>query len=457
MGTTRDGYDDAAVHGGPRLFLDCSMTAQSTELGGVERVVRNVAASIPAIARADGIESRIVVFRDGHWRDLPTALERFRSCPPPNFAGGVTRGMNGPVDGLPAPTWTQRFGKRLYKIAYPRTLVRSARRLTINLLGKGGPIPDFRPEDILLLLDGSWLMPETPRFEAARRAGTRLGLVVYDLLPISHPQFMLQKAQRQFTRWMRRIVPQMDFFLAISQTIRDEFRTWAWEAFPEHPIDPERVSWFPLGVKLDMAAPQGDVRPAVRGLFDENGKTYVKVCTLDPRKNHAVVMEAFELVWRQSPTTRLCFIGRQGWMCSELVRQITSHPRLGKQLFWFQGLTDAELVYCFGHAHGAVFASLAEGYGLPIVESLRYGLPTFVSDIPVHREVGSDFCVWFDPRQPESLADLLLTHLRTGAFPSRRPRTEYLPTTWEAATRVLVHECRRLAAVGAGDRFRRAG
>jgi len=442
MTTTYQGRNDESVRDGPRLFWDCSMTAQSTSQAGIQRVVRNVAASASALAQAAGFDSRLVMFRDGRWRDVPTALERIRACPPPNAAEQGRRGQLG--------FWTRHLGKRLYKIACPRTIVRSARRLTLNVLGKGGPIPDFRADDILVLLDGSWLMPETPRFEAARRAGTRIGLVVYDLLPISHPQFMLPKAQRQFSRWIRRVVPQMDFFLAISRTIRDEFRTWAHDEFPGLGLADEQVSWFPLGVNLDLAAPGGDVRPAVRAALDGSSKTYLKVSTLDPRKNHMAVLDAFELVWRQCPAARLCFVGRKGWMCDHLVRRISRHPRLGQQLFWFQGLTDAELAYCFGHADGAVFASLAEGYGLPIAESLQYGLPTFVSDIPVHREVGSDFCAWFDPRQPASLARLITAHVQRGECPARRAPSDYRPTTWEEATGTLIEECRRLAARASG-------
>ena len=416
MTMTRSGQEaGAAVRSGPRLFLDCSMTAKSSSQTGIQRVVRNVASSGAALAQSAGIESRLVVFRDGHWRDVPTALDRARACPPPHAVGGT----QGSTAGLPA--WSRRVGARFYKSLYPRTLARCMRRLAVNALGTGDPVPDFQADDILLLLDGSWLMPETPRFEAAKRAGTRIGLVVYDLLPINYPQFMLPKARRQFTRWMRRIVPQMDFFLAISQTIRDEFREWIRVEFPGRPIPPELVSWFPMGVQLDLLSSAGEVRPSLRAAFDGTANTYIKVCTLDPRKNHAAVLDAFELVWRRSPDARLCFVGRQGWMCAELVRRISGHSRLGKQLFWFQGVTDAELSYCFRHADGSIFASLAEGYGLPIVEALRYGLPTFVSDIPVHREVGGDFCAWFDPRHPESLAQLIQEHLRHGGFLSRCP------------------------------------
>ena len=437
--TDQDGDYDG-VRDRPRLFWDCSMTAPSTSQAGIQRVVRNVTASAATLASVAGFDSRLVLFRDGHWRDVPTALHRARTCTSPNASNQERRGASR------VGFWARRFGQRLYKIAYPRTLMRSVRRVTQNALGTGEPIPDFREDDILMLLDGSWLMPEIPRFEAARRAGTRIGLVVYDLLPISHPQFMLPKAQRQFTRWMRRVVPQTDFFVAISQVVRDEFRNWARGEFPGLRLADEQVSWFPLGVKLDLASPTGDVRPEVRAALDGANSTYLKVSTLDPRKNHMAVLDAFDLVWRQCPTARLCFVGRQGWLCSDLVRRISCHPRLGRQLFWFQGLTDAELAYCFGHVSGVISASLAEGYGLPIAESLQYGLPTFVSDIPVHREVGGDFCAWFDPCQPASLAQLLIAHVRSGEFPARRRAAEYVPTTWDEATKVLIQECCRLTA-----------
>lgn len=429
---------------GPRIFLDCSMTTRSTSQAGLQRVVRNVAQAAAALGPEIGLESRLVVFRDGQWRDVPTALDRVRTIAPTPTAASV--------DPTRLAAWRRRFdtlGDRLYKIFYPRTLVRGLRSCTINLLGGGEPVPDFRADDILLLLDASWLVSDQPHFRAARRAGTRIGLVVYDLMPIIHSRFMLPKACRQFRRWMRRYVPQMDFFLAISQTVRDEFREWLKREFPARTFHPDLVSWFPMGVQLDLADPQAETRPELRAVFEGPAPTYLKVCTLDPRKNHSFVLDAFERVWERSPETRLCFLGRPGWMADELLKRISQHPRLNKQLFWFRGATDAELTYSYRHATATISASLAEGYGLPIVESLQHGRPTMVSDIPVHREVGGDYCAWFDPRDPQSLAQLVLTHLARGGHLARRPPHEFQPVTWEDATRVLLNECQRLAALAA--------
>ena len=127
--------------------------------------------------------------------------------------------------------------------------------------------------------------------------------------------------------------------------------------------------------------------------------------TLEPRKNHAMLLDAFERVWRTHPQSRLVIVGRFGWMCNDLVKRILHHAQYARSLFLFTNLSDAELAYCYEHATAFVFPSHAEGFGLPIVEALQHGLPVMASDIPIHREVVSDFCAYFDQHDPEELCD----------------------------------------------------
>ncbi|MFM7070532.1 MAG: glycosyltransferase family 4 protein [Planctomycetota bacterium] len=465
----------------PRLYLECSMTAASMARTGIQRVVRNVAAHMKSVADDAGWESRPVLYRDGRWLDRPDLLDKMNA----RFTESRKAGP---------PTWSRRVSSRLRKLFYPRTLARAVRRAAIAVRGDGVGTPDFRAEDVLLLLDGSWTLPEIPRFHAAKRAGTRIGLVVYDLLPIQYPHFMIPKATRKFRRWMEEVTPQVDFFIAISQSVRDEFRDWLRERFPNRGWDPECVSWFPLGadLQLDVDATGTAVRSAVQAAFSGPAPTFVKVCTLDPRKNHAAVLDAFEQLWANSvqpngnsggnsgggsasatassvstsassdtatassdtqsmlngpdaTKPRLVFLGRRGWMNEKLFERLDRHPLRGRQLFWFDDASDAELQYAYRHAHGSIFASFAEGFGLPIIESLGYGLPTFVSDIPVHREVGGAYCEWFDPTRPATLTALIERHLREGGTASRQPPSEFRVPTWDEAARRLFLECRQRA------------
>ena len=92
-------------------------------------------------------------------------------------------------------------------------------------------------------------------------------------------------------------------------------------------------------------------------------------------------------------------------------------PSTTASLFMFNDLSDAELAYCYQHAKALIFPSHAEGFGLPIVEALQHGLHTLVSDIPIHREAGRDFCTYFDPQSPAALARLVCDVEATGRFP----------------------------------------
>ena len=75
---------------------------------------------------------------------------------------------------------------------------------------------------------------------------------------------------------------------------------------------------------------------------------------------------------------------------------------------------DAVLRYWYNRAGVFVFPSLAEGFGIPLLEALACGCPAAVSDLPVFREVAGDAALYFDPEDPASIRSALRQSLSDG-------------------------------------------
>lgn len=300
---------------------------------------------------------------------------------------------------------------------------------------------DWTPGDILLLPDVMWTYQTMPSYAALRARGVRIILCLHDLIPIEFPQFVHPMSSRWFQQWLDATTPHVDGIVTVSRTVRDTVRKNVAERFPQSRLDPGRIESFPMGVALDECRSNGEVRQAVRAAAG----AYLTVSTLEPRKNHLLLLDAFERVWQRFPEARLCIVGQEGWLVEDLVERIRRHPKLGRQLLWFEDLTDTELAWIYEHAKALVFPSLAEGYGLPIAESLLHGLPVLASDTPIHREVAGDFAVYFDPADSGSLAGLI--EAREDGTPLRPAKdpADYRATTWEESVTGLLAQCRDIA------------
>ena len=122
------------------------------------------------------------------------------------------------------------------------------------------------------------------------------------------------------------------------------------------------------------------------------------------RKNVVKTLEAFALFKRNSQTEhRLVFTGGRSWDHREAEEAI---QRLGiKDMVADLGKTPFdELPYLYGAADALTYASLWEGFGMPIVEAMACGTPVITSNISAMPEVAADAALLVDPESPEDIA-----------------------------------------------------
>jgi glycosyltransferase involved in cell wall biosynthesis len=299
----------------------------------------------------------------------------------------------------------------------------------------------FQSGDVLLLADATWMISRwKPAVESARAQGALIVPLIHDLLPWSHPQFFAPLFCAQFKRWLIEMIPLSDAFICNSHATADALREFAATEGLADALPPTGV--FPLGTKLTPAATEP--RTEVTAIFANAERPFLMVGTIEPRKNHALVLDAFERFWAAGGTAPLVVIGRRGWQCEATLRRFTALAAAGRPFTHIGDATDADLQYAYRHARCLIFPSVAEGFGLPIVEALAQGLPAIASDIPVHREVGGELATYIPLGNPGHLAELLRS-IENGStlLTAPAPGTVHLPT-WAESAAALQAEINRL-------------
>jgi alpha-1,2-rhamnosyltransferase len=301
----------------------------------------------------------------------------------------------------------------------------------------------FRPGDVLLLADATWNRPDLwPGVERARREGARVIALVYDLLPLEagHPYY--EPLARAFRAWLEWMVAVADGAIAISATTKA-----ALAEFARPRRDAFSIEAFRLGAELDgggtaLGARASGPHPGYAGLRPASGSgapLFLMVGTLEPRKNHDLVLDAFETLWAEDSPARLEIVGRAPW--PPLLARIRGHRELGARLIHRDDADDRALADLYERATATICASSGEGFGLPAVEALARGCPVLASDIPAFREVSGAWCQYFALDRASLAA--ALREATAGSLP--RPRGFTWPT-WEESARELGAALARAAA-----------
>jgi len=223
-------------------------------------------------------------------------------------------------------------------------------------------------------------------FEAwARARRARIAVLVHDMIPLSHPRFQREGVPARFEAAMQLVGQAAHRVIYNSAATRAEaeahFRSWG--RVPEG-----------LVAHLGVPAPQPDPAAVPAGLLPE-APYFVALGTIEPRKNHALLLdlwEAFHAEGRQGP--HLLILGARGWANAEVFARLDRAPGLVQEA---AGLPDGAVAAVLQGAAGLLHPSRAEGYGLPPMESLALGTPAICADLPVFREILGDRPVYADP------------------------------------------------------------
>lgn len=223
------------------------------------------------------------------------------------------------------------------------------------------------------------------------------GVMIHDLIPLTHPDHVADGLPKPFAGRVDRVRRYADLIISNSAATQADLDAhWAGQTAPERQIVAH------LGVTPWRTPENGD---------RESGH-FVMLGTVEVRKNHALMIDAWEALSQTSlpQMPELHIIGATGWKVDDLIARIQRHPLLGQSIFMHGPLSDDAVQDHLARANALLFPSIAEGYGYPPLEAALAGATPICSALPVFRETLGDCAVYVDSNDAYSWAETIKQH-----------------------------------------------
>jgi glycosyltransferase involved in cell wall biosynthesis len=207
----------------------------------------------------------------------------------------------------------------------------------------------------------------------------RLAAFFHDAIPLKLPHVTWPQSVARHPEYLK-MLASFDRVLAISgASRRDLVEFWRWQG-----VEPRaKVETILLGADFD-GAPRSAQSSKFQG---PSSKLLLCVGIIEPRKNQAFLLEVCAELWREGLAFELHLVGRVNpHFGRPIAEKIKSMRKNFPGLHFHEAADDRTLAALYGQARACVFPTLAEGCGLPLLESLWRGVPCVCSDLPVLRE-----------------------------------------------------------------------
>jgi glycosyltransferase involved in cell wall biosynthesis len=242
-----------------------------------------------------------------------------------------------------------------------------------------------------------WTYPLPILLEGARNIYT-----LHDLVPLRLPYTTLDN-KRSYLRLIRGCLRWGDHICTVSEASRQDILS----LFPVHP---ERVTnTYQTAGLPEQVRPGEDIGGWLARLFDLPHKGYFLFFgALEPKKNVGRMIQAYLASGVQSP---LVIVGGRSWKAEGELRLLVGNDgkptRSASRVRMLEYLPPAWLGTLVRGARAVLFASLYEGFGLPVLEAMQLGTPVLTSTTSSLPEVAGDAAILVDPYDPGAIAEAI--------------------------------------------------
>lgn len=219
-------------------------------------------------------------------------------------------------------------------------------------------------------------------------------VTIHDTVPFDHPEWLNKSFVSCYKYLQPLLAKKIDHIITISEFSKHKIM--------EHLKVPEKkitVIYNGVDIKKEVT------HSSINNKFSKLGNYILSVGSLEPRKNIPRLLEAFKIYQSETNSDiKLVIVGHEG-----VTRVFKNHkPDISydsENIIYTGHVSDAELSFLYEHALGFCYPSMYEGFGLPPLEAMSYGIPVLTSNTTALKELCENKAILVDPHSVSSISE----------------------------------------------------
>ncbi len=216
---------------------------------------------------------------------------------------------------------------------------------------------------------------------------------ILDVSYVRFPELFQKSDLNQLIKWTRYSVGKAKGIFTISKSSKDDI-------IKEYGVSVDKIAVTYPGIKTVLSSKYKVLSMSELGKKYGIKENYILfVGTLQPRKNIVRLIEAFS---KLKDDIKLIIIGKKGWLYEEILGAPKKY-KIESRVKFLDFVPDEDLPSFYKNALCFVLPSLYEGFGLPVLEAMKYGCPVVASNISSLPEAAGDAALYVDPLNVEDI------------------------------------------------------
>ena len=265
--------------------------------------------------------------------------------------------------------------------------------------------------------------------DGIKEKGVKVVPIIHDVLPFTSTPHFSGHSTKSLQDFCVRVVSISSMVLCVSKATRDDLSAW----YTKQGIAIPPMYVFRLGENFEFAKAERPTEDAFKN-SDLKGSDYIiTVGTFEAKKNHTLLYYVYKLAaYRGIELPKLVIVGRRGWKTDHIYDFMTQDPQVNDKFVFLHDASDENLSWLYDHALLSVFPSFAEGWGMPIAESIARGIPCACSNTTSMTEIAEGYVRHFSPASTDECLSVIHDMLNPETLVGLRMKCkEYKETSWD--------------------------